>query len=104
MRVSQARYARTRIRFSYSRTAMAALRNLRATFDPTIVAAIEARLETVASEHRATILLAVESGSRAWGFPSPDSDYDCRFSNVRRRDNYLALYAPRDVIEFPIEG
>src|SRR5262249_26283355 len=40
----------------------------------------------------------------AWGFPSPDSDYDCRFIYVRRRDDYLALWPRRDVIEFPLEG
>jgi len=83
---------------------MAPLRNLDATFDTAIVAAIDGRLEAVARNHNACVLLAVESGSRAWGFPSPDSDYDCRFIYVRRRDDYLALYAPRDVIEFPIEG
>jgi len=83
---------------------MAPLRNLDATFDTAIVAAINGRLEAVARNHNACVLLAVESGSRAWGFPSPDSDYDCRFIYVRRRDDYLALYAPRDVIEFPIEG
>jgi hypothetical protein len=46
----------------------------------------------------------VEGGSRAWGFPSPDSDDDCRFIYTRPRDAYLALYRPRDVIEFPLEG
>ena len=49
------------------------------------------------------ILLAVESGSRAWGFPSPDSDYDVRFLYARPRDWYLSIDSRRDVIECPIE-
>jgi predicted nucleotidyltransferase len=67
------------------------------------VAAIDARLQAVSSEHGATVLLAVESGSRAWGFPSPDSDYDCRFIYVRNQADYLSLSPPRDVIEFPTD-
>ncbi len=48
------------------------------------------------------ILHAVESGSRAWGFPSLDSDYDVRFIYVRRPEFYLKLEKTRDVIELPI--
>ena len=48
------------------------------------------------------ILHAVESGSRAWGFPSPDSDYDVRFIYVRKPEYYLKLEKTRDVIELPI--
>jgi hypothetical protein len=76
------------------------LRSLGPDFDPGIVASIDARLHAVAAEG-ATVLLAVESGSRAWGFPSPDSDYDCRFIYMRRPQDYLSLAPPRDVIEFP---
>ena len=83
---------------------MVTLRNLGPDFDRPTVAAIDARLDAVGRDHNALVLLAVESGSRAWGFPSPDSDYDCRFIYVRRPEDYLTLYAPRDVIEFPIEG
>ena len=46
------------------------------------------------------VLLAVESGSRAWGFPSPDSDYDVRFVYVRRLDDYLRLEKERDQLDW----
>ena len=64
---------------------------------------IEARLDSIEQTHDVRILLAVESGSRAWGFPSPDSDYDVRFLYVRSRRWYLSLKSGRDVIESPIE-
>lgn len=60
------------------------------------------RLDAIEADEHARILLAVESGSRAWGFHSPDSDFDARFLYVRREDDYLALSAPRDVIETPL--
>lgn len=60
---------------------------------------IDAALDRVEQTHNVRILLAVESGSRAWGFPSPDSDYDVRFIYVRPRNAYLSLQPPRDVIE-----
>jgi uncharacterized protein len=80
-----------------------ALRALGPGFEPAVVAAIDAKLTEIAERERVRLLLAVESGSRAWGFPSPDSDYDCRFMYARRRDDYLALFAPRDVIELPAD-
>ena len=72
-------------------------------FAPEAVAAIRGRLD-MARAQGARILFAIESGSRAWGFPSPDSDYDCRFVYVRSVPDHLALEQPRDVIEFPLEG
>jgi len=51
-----------------------------------------------------SVLFAIESGSRAWGFPSPDSDYDCRFVYAQSAANHFVLEQARDVIEFPIEG
>ncbi|CAM4007774.1 DNA polymerase beta superfamily protein [Roseateles saccharophilus] len=62
------------------------------------------RIRRAESEHDVMVLLAVESGSRAWGFESPNSDYDARFIYVHRRDWYLSvgLEEKRDVIEYPI--
>lgn len=69
---------------------------------PEVRADIESRLARVASEDGVRLLMAVESGSRAWGFPSPDSDYDVRILYVRPRRDYLALKPVRDVVERPI--
>lgn len=69
---------------------------------PEARAEIERRLQRIAEEEGIRILMAVESGSRAWGFPSPDSDYDARFIYVRPARDYLRLNPPRDVVERPI--
>ncbi len=63
---------------------------------------IQEKLKAIEHEHNIRILHAVESGSRAWGFASPDSDYDVRFIYVRPVDFYLKLENTRDVIELPI--
>jgi uncharacterized protein len=70
--------------------------------DPSIVADIQKQIDETIESERISIPLAVESGSRAWGFPSPDSDYDCRFVYVRRKQDYAALFQKRDVIELPL--
>lgn len=49
------------------------------------------------------VLLAVESGSRAWGLPSPDSDYDVRLVYCHRPEWYLTLDEGRDTIEQPVD-
>lgn len=63
---------------------------------------IAQRLAQVVREEGIRLLMAVESGSRAWGFPSPDSDYDVRFIYVRPWQDYLTLQPIRDVVERPI--
>lgn len=57
------------------------------------------RLET---EQDVRVLYACESGSRAWGFASQDSDYDVRFLYVHRCEWYLSIESRRDVIEEPL--
>ena len=65
---------------------------------------ILSKLNEIENKENVRILLAVESGSRAWGFASPDSDFDVRFIYVRPKNEYLRLDRGRDVVEFPIDG
>ena len=63
-------------------------------------------LTTIEAEHRVKVLYACESGSRAWGFASADSDYDVRFLYLQRPEWYLSIWMDRhrDVIELPIDN
>jgi predicted nucleotidyltransferase len=72
--------------------------------DEAIVEEVRRRLDQVEASEGVRILLAVESGSRAWGFPSRDSDYDVRFVYIHPPEWYLSVDAEfrRDVIERPI--
>jgi predicted nucleotidyltransferase len=80
------------------------VRTLAPCMEESSVARIDAQLIAIQREHEVSIPLAIESGSRAWGFPSPDSDYNCRFIFARRTDDYLSLFAKPDVIELPLDG
>ncbi|WP_432774253.1 nucleotidyltransferase domain-containing protein [Brevibacillus gelatini] len=64
---------------------------------------IKQKLREIENEHELKVLFAVESGSRAWGFPSQDSDYDVRFVYVRKPEWYLSIDDRRDVVELPID-
>jgi uncharacterized protein len=79
------------------------VRAIPADLDPDVVRQIDARLDGVEAAHGVRILWAIESGSRAWGFPSPDSDYDGRFLYVRPAADYVGLRRRRDVIETPLD-
>jgi len=65
---------------------------------------IDRRLSAIERDFGVEIFYACESGSRAWEFASPDSDYDVRFLYRHPRDWYLSLTEQRDVVETPIEG
>jgi predicted nucleotidyltransferase len=64
---------------------------------------IAAALAALEAEHGIRILYACESGSRAWGFPSPDSDYDVRFIYVQPLNWYLGLDENPDTLNFPVD-
>ena len=58
------------------------------------------RLKEIETEYCVTVLFASETGSRAWGFPSPDSDFDVRFIYMHPQDWYLSIDEKRDTIEY----
>lgn len=60
---------------------------------------INTKLKEIEAKYDVKILLAVESGSRAWGFASPDSDYDVRFIYVHRPTWYGTIFPGKDTIE-----
>ena len=68
-----------------------------------IVVQIKNKLAEIEHDENVKVIMAVESGSRAWGFASPDSDYDVRFIYVRRPEDYIRLNPLRDVIEWQLD-
>ena len=64
---------------------------------------VSKKLNNIETEHNVMVIYACESGSRAWGFPSQDSDYDVRFIYVHPRDWYVSITEKRDVIEVHVE-
>jgi len=64
---------------------------------------IKSKLKEIETIENIKILHCIESGSRAWGFASPDSDYDVRFIYVRPKEFYLRLDKTRDVIEWQLD-
>ncbi len=66
--------------------------------------AIQERLTAIEAARGVRVLFACESGSRAWGFASPDSDYDVRFIYTGPASSYLTVHPVRDVIEEPVDA
>ena len=64
---------------------------------------IQKNLSEIEIKHNVRILYAVESGSRAWGFASPDSDYDVRFIYVQKFEDYIRIDPGKDVIEWQLD-
>lgn len=67
-------------------------------------AEIETRLAEMEAQEGVRVLYACESGSRAWGFPSTDSDYDVQFIYAHPVEWYLSVQPRRDVIERPLNN
>lgn len=67
-------------------------------------AAIEAAIAALEAREQVRVLFAAESGSRAWGFASPDSDYDVRFIYAHDLPWYLSVSERRDVLEAMLPG
>jgi len=65
-------------------------------------AAIQKKLTEIERANGIKILYSCESGSRAWGFPSPDSDFDVRFIYTRQFEDYLTIQRTKDYLSFPI--
>lgn len=70
--------------------------------EPEVVETVCAHLLRLEETEQVRVLYACESGSRAWGFPSADSDYDVRFLYLRPVEWYLSIEPGRDVLEYPI--
>ena len=64
---------------------------------------IREKLKEIEKRENVKIIHCIESGSRAWGFASPDSDYDVRFVYARPKEYYLRLEKTRDVIEWQLD-
>lgn len=69
-----------------------------------VIEPIQQAIADIERDHDIRVLFAAESGSRAWGFASPDSDFDVRFIYTHRYDWYIRIDEPRDVIEAMLPG
>ncbi len=70
--------------------------------DALIIAEIKEKLKEIETRHHVRVLYACESGSRAWGFPSTDSDYDVRFIYAFTANEYLGIDDIKDTIDIPV--
>ncbi|MBB1148876.1 nucleotidyltransferase domain-containing protein [Myroides sp. NP-2] len=65
---------------------------------------IQQKIKEIESSHGIEVLYACESGSRAWGFASVDSDYDVRLIYKRKQADYVSVLEPSDFLQLPMDG
>lgn len=63
---------------------------------------IQGKLDDLQQQKGCRLLLAVESGSRAWGYASTTSDYDVRCIYYYPQERYLSIRPPRDTVEWEL--
>ena len=71
-------------------------------FDGPVEELVRMKIKEIEGRENIRVLHVIESGSRAWGFASPDSDYDVRFIYVRDKDFYLSLRDTKDFIDWEL--
>lgn len=72
-------------------------------FEGSVEELVRLKISEIEKKEQVKILHAVESGSRAWGFASPDSDYDVRFIYIRPMEYYLKLQEKKDFIDWELD-
>ena len=71
--------------------------------DPNIKQTILQKLHKTEENYHVKIPLAIESGSRGWGFAATNADYDCRFLYVHQKDWYLSVLERKELIEYAVD-
>lgn len=71
-------------------------------YDGPVEELVRMKIKEIEEKENIRVLHVIESGSRAWGFASPDSDYDVRFIYVRDKDFYLSLRETKDFIDWEL--
>jgi len=61
------------------------------------------KLQNIEERYRVKIPLAIESGSRGWGFAAPNADYDCRFIYVHKPERYLSILDLKEFIDYELD-
>ncbi len=71
-------------------------------FEGSVEELVLLKIREIEEKEHIIVLHVIESGSRAWGFASPDSDYDVRFIYMRDQDFYLSLRNTKDYIDWEL--